>query len=138
MNEGTNRPNYAAILYFLSKFKVMYAVIIVVALPVSALEGFGIAAFYPLFSNMLGGSSEGVGGLAGMADKAIGWLPVSSAFVGAVVMLIAIFLARTVGVLVRDLLVAYIGAKILYTVRKEIMERYGISDSEANYRYRAR
>lgn len=126
-----NRPNYAAILYFVSRYKLRYAAILAVALPVSVLEGLGIAAFLPLFSNMLGNSSAELGGFAGFAINIAGLIPVSSAFVAAVLFLIVIFVAKTLGILGRDLMMAYTGAKILYSVKKEIMARY----SGAKYQF---
>jgi len=77
-----------------------------------------------LFRSILGNSSVSVGGFAGVAVGVAGLFPMSSPFVAAAVLLIAIFLMKTVGILVRDLVVAYIGAKILYGVRKQIMEQY--------------
>ena len=124
-------PNYGAILYFLSRYKLRYAAIFAVALPVSVLEGVSIAAFFPLFSNMLGNPSDSVGGVAGFASKAVDFFPVSSAFVAAALFLIAIFLVKTLGILCRDLLMIFTGAKILYSVKKQIMERY----SGAEYQF---
>ena len=126
-----NGPNYGAIFYFLSRYKLRYAAIIAIALPVSILEGFGIAAFFPLFSNMLGNSTDDTGGFAGFILNAADYIPVSSAFVAAVLLLIVIFLVKTVGVVGRDILMADTGAKILYSVKKEIMERY----SDAEYQF---
>jgi len=124
-------PNYSAILYFFARYKVRYAIILAVALPVSVLEGFGIAAFLPLFSNILGDSSENISGFAKFTNFFVDLFPVSSAIVAAVLFLITIFVAKTLGILGRDLLMAYTGAKILYNVKKEIMERY----AGAEYQY---
>jgi len=128
MKDGMNRPTYAPIFYFLSQYKGMYFAILVVTLAVSMLEGFGIAAFFPLFSTMLGDSSENAGGFAGIATKFSQVIPISSAFVAAAVFLIGIFLLKTTGILARDLLVAYVGAKIMYDVRKRIIEGYSNSE----------
>jgi subfamily B ATP-binding cassette protein MsbA len=116
--------SFGSIYYFFSRYKMTYVVILAVALPVSVLEGLGIAAFFPLFSNVLGNTSEDVGGFAGWITGLAGILPVSSEIGAASLFLGLVFLLKTVGILGRDLLMAYTGAKILYRVKQEIMERY--------------
>ena len=93
-----NRPNYGAILYFMSRYKLMYAAILVVTLAVSFLEGASVAAFFPLFSTMFDGSAENAGGFAGTAAKVVQFLPMFSPFVAASLILIAVFLVKTVGI----------------------------------------
>jgi len=61
------KPNYGAIFYFISRYKMRYIGLFAVALPVSILEGFGIAAFFPLFSNLLGNSPDEASGFSGFA-----------------------------------------------------------------------
>ena len=130
-NSGMNQPSYDAILFFLSRYKLMYSAILVVVLAVSVLEGFSVAAFFPLFAAMLGSSPENVGGLAGVVAKVSTLFPASSAFGAGALLLASIFLIKTAGVLVRDLLVAYTSAKVLYSVKQQIMERY----SGAQYQF---
>jgi ABC-type multidrug transport system fused ATPase/permease subunit len=59
-----------------------------------------------------------------LITKPVGILPVSSEIAAASLFLVIIFLLKTVGVLCRDLLIAYTSAQILYNVKREIMERY--------------
>lgn len=125
------KPNYGAIFYFVSRFKMRYFVLLSVALPVSILEGFGIAAFFPLFSDLLGNSPDDIGGFGGFALSLTDIFPASSAFVAAVLFLIVVFVVKTLGILIRDVLMAWTGAKILYGVKREIMERY----SHAEYQF---
>ena len=126
-----NGPNYSAIFFFLARYKRRYVIIFAVALPVGVLEGFGISAFLPLFSIMLGNSSEDLGGFAGFAINIADSIPVSSSLLAAALFLAIIFVLKTVGILGRDLLMAYTGAKILYSVKRDVMERY----SEAEYQF---
>jgi len=122
------KPNYGAIFYFISRYKMRYIGLFAVALPVSILEGFGIAAFFPLFSNLLGNSPDEASGFSGFALGLTNVVPVSSAFVAAVLFLVVIFVAKMLGILGRDLLMAWTGAKILYNVKQEIMSRYSNAD----------
>ena len=126
-----NSPSYGAILYFLSRHKLMYGAILAVALPVSVLEGFSVAAFFPLFSTMLGDSGESPGGLGAIISNVAQLLPISSPLGAAALLLIIVFLAKNAGILIRDLLVAYTSAKILYNVKQQILERY----SGAEYQF---
>ena len=128
MDTNMNRPSYTPLLFFFSRFKLMYVAIMVLVVPVSVLEGASVAAFLPLFTTMLGDTQENVGGIAGFAAKAVDLLPMPSAFGAAALLLIAIFFFKTVGILARDLLVTYTGAKIMYSVKQEIIERYSTTE----------
>ena len=123
-----NQPRYGAMFYFLGRFKFLYAFILVVTLVVSVLESLSVAAFFPLFSSLLGDSSKDSGGVVNLLNDAIGLLPISSPIVAASVILSVVFVLKTMGILTRDLMVAYAGAKVLYTVKKRIMERYSGAD----------
>ena len=127
---GMEKPNYGSIFYFVSRYKLKYLGLVAVALPVSILEGLSIAAFFPLFSTLLSSPSNDVGGLGGFAAQVAEFLPLSSAFAASVLFLILIFVVKTIGILSRDLLMAYTGAKILYSVKKEIMERYASAEHQ--------
>ena len=127
----TQRPNYGAIMIFLARYRLKYVAILAIALPVSVLEGVGIVTLLPLFTDLLGNSSETAGGFSGFAIDLAEIVPVSSAFLAAVLFLVIIFTAKTIGILARDLLMAYTGAKILYDEKREIMERY----SNAEYQF---
>ena len=124
MSDSKVNQSFGSIYYFFSRYKMTYVIILAVALPVSVLEGLGIAAFFPLFSNVLGNTSEDVGGFAGWITRLVDILPVSSEIAAASLFLGLVFLLKTVGILGRDLLMAYTGARILYRVKLEIMERY--------------
>lgn len=126
-----NQPNYGAILFFLSRYRFLYGAILVMAMATSVLEAFSVVAFFPLFTAMLGDAQENTGGIAGVSIKLSGYLPMSSALAGAALLLGAAFLVKTVGILFRDLLVAYAGAKIHYDVKQQVMEQY----SGAEYQF---
>ena len=123
-----NQPRYGAMFYFLGQFKFLYALILGVTLVVSVLESLSVAAFLPLFSSLLGGSSNNSGGVVNLINGSVGLLPISSPIVAASVILVVVFLLKTIGILTRDLMVAYAGAKVLYSVKKRIMERYSAAD----------
>ena len=124
-----NHPRYGAMFYFLGRFWFLYAVILVLTLVVAVLESLSVAAFFPLFSSLLGVSSNDSGGIVNLINGfSQRLLPNSSLIVAASAILIAVFLLKTIGILVRDLLVAYAGAKVLYSVKKQIMERYSGAD----------
>ena len=130
-NQGVNRPSFGAVFYFLSQYKLKYGIILVVSFAVSFLEGLGVAAFLPLFSTMLGDSSENLGGLGGFAAGMVDLIPVTSTFVAASLFLIGIFLIKTAGILGRDLLVNYVGATIIYDIKNQIIQGY----SRGEYQY---
>jgi len=125
---GIDRPVYGALFYFLARYKRLYSLILLVTVVVSVLESFSIAAFFPLFSSMLGDGSGESGGIISLITQVVELVPVVSPIVAASLMLIAIFLLKTFGILTRDLLLAYAGAKVLYNTKKQIMDRYSAAD----------
>jgi ABC-type multidrug transport system fused ATPase/permease subunit len=123
-----NQPRYGAMFYFLGQFRFLYALILAVTLIVSVLESLSVAAFFPLFSSLLGDGSNSSGGVVKLINSSVGLVPISSPIVAASVILIGVFLLKTIGILIRDLLVAFAGAKVLYSVKRRIMERYSAAD----------
>ena len=121
-------PSYSALFYFLNQYKVLFGGIFVLSLGVSVLETFTIAAFFPLFSSLLGGSPQNAPGITTVIFDAIGLLPVASPIIAASLILIGSYLLKAIGTVARDLLMAYGGAKVLYGVKRRIMERYSAAE----------
>ena len=115
---------YSAIFFFLRGFKLLYGVILVLTLATAVLESVSVAAFFPLFSSVLGTTEENMGGVLGFITSIGDLLPFSDPIVSAAVLLILVFLVRTLLTLAREALVAYAAAKALYRAKKQIMERY--------------
>lgn len=125
------RSTYSIIYYFLKPCKLLYVVILLVTVVVSALESFSLAAFFPIFSSLLGepaGNSMGnAGGILDAITKVVGILPFDDPVISATVFLIGLFLIKTVLTLVRVGLTSYASAKVLYRIKNQIMERLATS-----------
>ena len=119
-----NGPRYSAIFYFLSRYKRLYGTILLLIVVTSLLESLSVAAFFPVFSSLLGDSQDEVGGILGVIQSAADLLPFSDPIVAGSVLLIALFVVKTVFTLIREGLTAYASAKVLYNVKSRIMDRY--------------
>ena len=119
-----NRPSYTAIFYFLSRYKLLTGSIFVLILISSILESLSVAAFFPVFSSLLGNSDQQMGGVLGFIEDVADLMPFSDPIVAASSLLIALFIAKTLFTLAREGLTAYTSAKVLYSVKKQIMDRY--------------
>ena len=128
---ASSRPLYSAIVYFLSRYKLLYSTILVLTLVSSVLESLSVAAFFPLFTSLLDQPEDEVGGVLGLIRAISEVLPISDAIISASVLLIILFLVKTVLVLARDILIAYGRAKVLYNAKREIMDRY----ADAHYQF---
>ena len=122
--DHSEAPSYAAIGYFLRRYKLLYSAIMAATLVSSVLESISVAAFFPLFSSLLNDTQDSAGGILGVMESIVGILPFSNPVVAGSVFLIAAFLTKTLVTFLRDALVAYSGAKVLYDVKKQVMDRY--------------
>lgn len=126
-----DKPDYKPIFYFLGRHRLLFAGILLVTLIASVLESFSVAAFFPLFTATLGDSSQEVGGILGLFDHLAGLLPFGNAMVAASVLLLVMFVAKTLFNFGLNLVVGFAGATVHYGVKKEMMDRY----SAAHYQY---
>ena len=109
--------------YFLAQYKFLYGTILVLTLFASVLESLSLAAFLPLFSTLLD-DSEREGGILGIMDSMLELLPFSDRIVSACVLIICIFLLKTVFTLAREALIAYSSGRVLYDVKNRTLGRY--------------
>ena len=123
-NAGDDGPRYTAILYFLGRYKLLTGSIFVLILISSVLESLFVAAFLPVFSSLLGNSDQQTGGVLGFVEGMADLMPFSDPIVAASALLIALFIAKTLFTMAREGLTAYTSAKVLYGVKKQILDRY--------------
>lgn len=124
-------PNYSAILYFIGQHKPQFVGILAVTVIATFLETFTVAAFFPLFSAMLSGSSTDETGILGMIQRLAGVLPFSSPVVAASVLLAVLFVSKTFVNFAMEVIVGIVGTGVLYGVKKHMLERY----AAAQYQY---
>ena len=126
MKQSNPRPArfWPIILHFLKGYKRFYALVLVLTLATSVLESFSVAAFFPLFTSLLGDPQGDSGGFLGILDDLVGVVPISDPIVAASVFLIVIILAKALATLIREGMIAFTSAKVFYNVRARIMERY--------------
>ncbi len=117
-------PQYTAVLYFLGRYKLLTGSILALILTTSVLESLSVAAFLPVFSSLLGGPEEETGSLLGFVHDMAGLVPLSDPLVAASVLLMALFVAKTLFSVALEALTAYTSGKVLYGVQSEIMDRY--------------
>lgn len=117
-------PLYRVAGYFFSNYKLTYGVILALTLVASMLESLSVAAFFPLFSSILGSNQEDLGGILGFIIWATGLMPFSDSIVSAGVLLLVIVLVKTMVSLTRDILNGYASANAFYDVKNRIMDTY--------------
>ncbi|MCH9021766.1 MAG: ABC transporter ATP-binding protein [Planctomycetes bacterium] len=122
---------YAILYHFLKPYKRLYGALLVVTVLASVLESLSVLAFFPLFSSALGTSQEGTSGILGAMSSLAGLLPFSEPIVAASVFLIVVFVVKTAVSLIKDALIAYSGARVLYDVKNQIMQKY----AKAQYQF---
>ena len=115
---------YRVVYYFLKPYRLLYGLILVVTLAAAALESLGLAAFFPVFSSVFSDSGEEVGGILGAITGLVDLMPFTDPIVAAAVLLMCIFFVKTVFTLLREALTAYGSAKVLYNIKRQVMERY--------------
>ena len=126
----TPRPTYRPLLYFMGRYKLLYGSMLALTLVTAVLESIGVAAFFPLFSSLLG-ESEGIGGILGFIADLAERMPLSDPIEAASLLLIVVFGVKTVLVLMREALFASGGAKVLYDIKRQVLEQY----SGAHYQF---
>lgn len=126
-----NRPNFRALIYFLSRFKRLYGSIVVVAVISSLAESFSLAAFLPLFSSVLEQDQAGTGLARDSINSIAGLLPVADPLIAAAVLLLLAFSLKTLLVLIREAINAYAKARVQYVVKKQVIESY----KDAKYQF---
>ncbi|MBC8281137.1 MAG: ABC transporter ATP-binding protein [Chloroflexi bacterium] len=123
---------YAAVRYFGGRYKFLCLAILTLTVVSSVVDSFGVLAFFPVFTALLGESSESSGGTLGFINGVVDQIPYfTNPIVAAAVLLISVFVAKTIITLYREYLTAKISAKVNYEVKQEIMARY----ASAHYRY---
>lgn len=83
-----------------------------------------MAAVFPLFFSMLSDSGEEVGGILKVIVGMAAVLPFSDPVVSASVLLIGIWLLKTVVTLLQEWLSAYASSRVLYEARVRVADRY--------------
>ncbi len=126
-----DKPRYSVLFYFLSRYKPLCWAILLLTLVSSALESLSVAAFFPLFSSLMGSSQKEVKGILSFIARMGKVLPFSDPIVSAVVLLILIFTVKTLFSLLREGMISYATGKVLYSVRKQLIEKY----SGAQYQF---
>ena len=118
------RPNYASLRYFAGRYKRPLFGILLLTVVSSILEGVSVVAFFPVFTSLLGNAEGETGGILGFTANLTDVVPISNPIVAASVLLIGVFFVKTVLTLAREFATAYVGAKVLYDVRRQVFERY--------------
>jgi ABC-type multidrug transport system fused ATPase/permease subunit len=119
-----DKPRYSLFFYFLSRYKHLCGAIVLITLVTSLLESLSVAAFFPLFSSLMGASQEKAGGILGFISRMGGLLPFPDPLVSAAVLLILVFSVKILLTILREVLMGYGSAKVLYSVKQQIIERY--------------
>jgi len=129
--DSVKKPYYKPLIYFLSRYRFFVSAIFCLTVVSAVVDTLSVVAFFPMFSSLLGGSQEEPAGILGLMTRIVAFLPFSNPIVGASVLLISVFLAKTVFTLLREFLSAQVGAIVHYDIKKEVLERY----SKAHYQY---
>jgi len=129
--DSETRPRFSTIAFFLKRHRSLYLGILALTLAGSVAESVSVAAFFPMFATILNNPQ---GESTGMLAFLSGWVdlvPVSSPIVGASILVVGLFLVKTVVALLRETMVAFASAKVVYQTKKEILEKY----SGAEYQF---
>jgi len=121
------KPRYAAITYFIGKYKLQFIVLTLFTFATSVLESLSVAAFFPLFSSMLDSEQQGTSGVLGTINRLVGTLPFENLVVAAAAVLITFFVTKIVLNFITSILIGYIGSRVSYDVKKQMMERYSLA-----------
>ena len=119
---------YQVVFYFLRRYKLLYGAIFGVTVIASALESLSLAAFFPVFTSVLDDPTEGVGGILGVMTNISKRFPFDDPIVSASVLLVSLFLAKTIFTMAREGLIAYGSGKVLYDTKNRIMDKYAGAD----------
>ncbi len=119
---------YQVLFYFLRPYKYVYGGILVVMLCASILESLSLAAFFPMFSSVLGESGQGVGGFLGFITSAVKIVPFSDPIVAASVFLMGLYGLKAIFITVREGLIANASGKVLYDIKNRMMQEFAHAD----------
>ncbi len=122
---------YQVLLHFLRPYEYLYGGILVVMLCASIVESLSLAAFFPVFSSILGQSAQEAGGILGFITNAVQLLPVSDPIVAACAFLIGLYGLKAAVTTLREGLIARASGRVLYDVKDRMMERY----ADAGYEF---
>src|SRR5688572_10775204 len=116
---------YSAFRFFLTPYRGRFVVLGIVMLVASLLEGFTIAAFFPVFLAIIrpGGTDQLPGLLRAMVDAGQ-LLPWADPVLAASVLLALVLTGRTIVLFARDALIASTGGRVLYDLRQGLVEQY--------------
>lgn len=115
---------FDVLVYLLRPYLHIYGVVLVVMLAASALESLSLAAFYPMFSSVLGQSGHEAGGILRFITDAVEILPISDPIVAASVFLIGLYALKAVATTLREGLIAHASGKALYDIKNRMLERH--------------
>lgn len=115
---------YQVLWYFLRPYKYLYGGILVVMLCASIVESLSLAAFFPVFSSILGQSAQEAGGILRFITDAVQLLPVSDPIVAACAFLVGLYGLKAVVTTLREGLIARASGRVLYEVKNRMMGRY--------------
>jgi len=122
---------YQVLLYFLRPYKYLYGGILVVMLCASVVESLSLAAFFPVFSSILGQSAQEAGGILRFITEAVQLLPVSDPIVAACAFLVGLYGLKAALTTLREGLIARASGRVLYDVKNRMMQRY----ADARYEF---
>jgi len=114
--------------YFLRPYRYLYGRILVVMLFASVLESLSLAAFFPVFSSILGESGQDVGGVLGLIFNAVKLVPFSDPIVAASIFLVGLYAMKAGIITLREGLIARSSGKVLYDIKNRMMEKYASAD----------
>ncbi len=122
---------YQVLWYFLRPYKYLYGGILIVMLCASAVESLSLAAFFPVFSSILGESGGEVGGILAFITDAVKLLPFADPIVAGSILLIGLYALKAGLAILRDGLIAQASGKVLYDIKNRLMKKY----AEAHYEF---
>ena len=125
------RPKFSTIAFFLKRHPYLYLGILALTVIGSVAESISVAAFFPMFSTILNDPQGETTGVLAFLTSWVDLVPVSSPITAASILVIGLFLIKTVIALMRETMVAFASAKVVYRTKNEILEKY----SGAQYQF---
>lgn len=134
----------SSIWFFLSRRKALYGCLAVVLLIAAVLEALSVGALFPLVTTVLGGDTPGRGGsVLSFLESMMTLFPSQDRLVTSVALMVGFITAKSLAVLMKDYLIAYGGAKVVYETKQELFARltqlpysYFIAHSHGDLSYR--
>ncbi len=94
----------------------------------SVLESLSLAAFFPLFSSILGESDQGSAGILGFITEGVKLLPFSDPILAASMLLVGLYALKAIFITVREGLIANASGKVLYDIKNQMMRKHADAD----------